>query len=232
MPYHVQLRRDLRREGSKRRFVASHLSSGSDAEGSGRNQARAGNVKERVMDGLPQGVSPTRPDVRRLRLSACRPCSIQMTPVRDGRDHEGHDEPHRRGYGLRREDAPPGPVDRVTARCSNAVSASRQRPYQTQAVQAATAPASSNADSVKALSPSERFFVHRPIVPVLAPHNRPNPVTSAACTTRGGPAGQRVTPGRSRDPGFVPQHSGVAAWTARIGRPWWRSCLPDWPAPP
>ena len=75
--------------------------------------------------------SPTRPDVRRVRLSTCRPCGIQMSTVGDGRDHEGHDEQHRQGYGLRREDSPPGPVHRVTARCSKAVSASRQRPYQT-----------------------------------------------------------------------------------------------------
>ncbi len=103
-------------------------------------------------------VSPTRPDARRVRLSACRPCSIQMTTVGDGRDHEGHDEQHRQDYGPRREDPPPRAVHRVTARCSKAVSASRQRPYQTQAAHAAAAPASSNADSVRGLSPRERLL--------------------------------------------------------------------------
>ncbi len=170
--------------------------------------------------------SPTRPDVRRVRLSTCRPCGIQMSTAGDGRGHEGHDEQHRQGYGLRREDSPPGPVHRVTARCSKAVSASRQRPYQTQAAQAAAAPASNTADSVRALSPRERLLFIGQSFP-RSWGRTIGRIQSPLCDpTAGGSGRSKRSPGPGRGQGFLRRHSGVAASAVRIGRPWRSNWLP------
>ena len=71
---------------------------------------------------------------------------------------------------------------RVTARSSKGRLGFTRRPYQTQAIRAAATSASSNAYSVRASSPATRLlFIDQSFPPCVVRHNRPNPVTSAAC---------------------------------------------------
>jgi hypothetical protein len=86
----------------------------------------------------------------------------------------------------------------VTARCSKAVSASRQRPYQTQAAQAVAAPASNTVDSVRALSPRERLLFIGQWFPRSWGRTIGRNQPSLCDPTAGGPAGQDVHPGRGR----------------------------------